>query len=130
MPDPWNLNIRDDALLDALVPATARRVCDIGCGDGFLSERLARRVPEVTAVDADAPVLDRARARFPDSPVTWLHADVMDAPLVPRSFDAVVSNATLHHLDDVPGALQRLGGLLVPGRVLLTWTAPPAPEPA
>jgi len=122
VPDPWNFNIRNDALLDALVPATARRVCDVGCGDGFLSARLARRVPEVTAVDADAPVLERARTRFPDSPVTWLHADVMTAELAPRSFDAVVSNATLHHLDDAAAALARLGGLLVPGGTLAAVT--------
>src|SRR5689334_545007 len=110
--DPWNINIHYDGLLDRLVPPHARRVCDVGCGDGFLAARLARRVPEVLAVDVDAPVLARAQRRFPQAPVRWLAADVMDAPLERASFDAVVSNATLHHLDDTPAALSRLASLL------------------
>ena len=37
---PWNLNIQTDALLADDVPAGSR-VLDVGCGDGFLSARLA-----------------------------------------------------------------------------------------
>lgn len=122
MGDPWNINIHYDGLLDRLVPPHARRVCDVGCGDGFLAARLARRVPEVLAVDVDAPVLARAQRRFPQAPVRWLAADVMDAPLERASFDAVVSNATLHHLDDTPAALSRLASLLAPGGTLAVVT--------
>lgn len=77
VPKPWNVNIHYDGTLDALVPSTARTVLDVGCGDGFLAARLARRVSHVVALDLDQPVLDRAQARFPDVPVTWLHGDVL-----------------------------------------------------
>lgn len=36
-------------LLDRCVPATAQRVLNVGCGDGFLAARLSRRVGEVIA---------------------------------------------------------------------------------
>jgi ubiquinone/menaquinone biosynthesis C-methylase UbiE len=90
----------------------------VGCGDGFLAARLARRVPLVIAIDADAPVLDRARARFPDARVTWCHGDVLSHPLERESFDAVVSNATLHQLPDAGEALRRLSQLVCPGGTL------------
>jgi 2-polyprenyl-3-methyl-5-hydroxy-6-metoxy-1,4-benzoquinol methylase len=118
MAGPWNANIHYDGRLDALVPASATSVLDVGCGDGFLAARLARRVPLVVAIDADAPVLDRARARFPDARVTWCHGDVLTHPLGPEPFDAVVSNATLHQLPDVGEALRRLSQLVRPGGTL------------
>jgi 2-polyprenyl-3-methyl-5-hydroxy-6-metoxy-1,4-benzoquinol methylase len=118
MAGPWNANIHYDGRLDACVPASATSVLDVGCGDGFLAARLARRVPFVVAIDADAPVLGRARARFPDARVTWCHGDVLTHPLGRESFDAVVSNATLHQLPDAGQALRRLSQLVRPGGTL------------
>lgn len=65
---PWHVNIHYDGRLDSLVPATARSVLDVGCGDGFLAARLALRVPHVVALDVDRLVLERAQTRFPDAP--------------------------------------------------------------
>jgi ubiquinone/menaquinone biosynthesis C-methylase UbiE len=118
MGQEWNVNIHYDAQLAASVPARAAAVLDVGCGDGFLAARLACQVPEVVAIDIDAPVLDRARARFPDAKVTWCHGDVLTYPLEPASFDAVLSNAALHHLPDTRAALRRLGELVQPGGTL------------
>jgi SAM-dependent methyltransferase len=115
VPQPWNVNIHYDATLARLAHHGARSALDVGCGDGFLSARLARSGLEVVAVDADAPVVDRARARFPDVPVDWVVGDVMVLPLAAGSFDLVVSNATLHHLGDPGAALERLGDLVRPG---------------
>lgn len=119
---PWNINIHYDGLLDAQVPSDARRVLDVGCGDGFLAARLAQRVPDVTAVDVDAPVLQRAQDRFAERPVRWVHGDVMTVSLPHAQFDAVVSNAALHHVEDTRAALERLAGLVVPGGTLAVVT--------
>lgn len=73
MTGPWNANIHYDGRLYACVPASARSVLDVGCDDGFLAARLARRVPLVVAIDIDALVLERAQARFPGAKVTWCH---------------------------------------------------------
>ena len=118
----WNVNIHYDALLDSRVPSEAERVLDVGTGDGFLAARLAERIATVIAVDIDGPVLERARARFPRAPVTWVNHDVMDTGFAPDRFDAVVSNAALHHLGDTPAALKRLASLLVPGGTLAVIT--------
>ncbi|MDT5136013.1 MAG: hypothetical protein QOD58_275 [Mycobacterium sp.] len=117
---PWNVNIHYNALVDAEVAPSAQDVLDVGCGDGFLAARLAQRIPKVTGLDVDAPVLARAAARFADTSVHWMHGDVMSAEL--PSFDAVVSNAALHHIDDTRTALTRLAGLVAPGGSLTVVT--------
>jgi 2-polyprenyl-3-methyl-5-hydroxy-6-metoxy-1,4-benzoquinol methylase len=116
--DPWNVNIHYDGKLDRCVPLDAASVLEVGCGDGFLAARLSQRIPRVVAVDADAPVLERAKQRFPSVPVTWRHGDILDLAGELGDFDAVVSNATLHHLPDTRGALACLRGLVKPGGTL------------
>ncbi|WP_232007180.1 class I SAM-dependent methyltransferase [Mycobacterium intermedium] len=122
MERPWNINIHYDGLLDAQVPSGAMRVLDVGCGDGFLAARLAQRIPDVTAVDVDPPVLQRAQDRFADKPIRWVHGDVMTAALPHAEFDAVVSNAALHHVENTRAALERLAELVVPGGTLAVVT--------
>ncbi len=113
---PWNANLHYDKVLLALTaPTGGQRVLDVGCGDGFLSAALVERGHRVTGLDADAPVLARARERWGAASVDWVHADLMTADLAPASFDAVVSNATLHHLPDTRAALRRMAELLRPG---------------
>lgn len=111
---PWNVNIHYDRLLAELAPPGSR-VLDIGCGDGFLSARLVDRGCEVVALDADADVLDRARERWVDDAIDWVHADVRSRPFPANSFDVVLSNAALHHLTDTGRALRLLGDLVRPG---------------
>lgn len=110
----WNLNIHYDRLLVALV-RPGDRVLEVGCGDGFLSARLAGAGCIVIALDADSGVLERARQRWVGYDIEWTHGDVLTRPLPVASFDVVVSNATLHHLPDAGGGLQRMSELLRPG---------------
>jgi 2-polyprenyl-3-methyl-5-hydroxy-6-metoxy-1,4-benzoquinol methylase len=115
---PWNVNIYYDGKLDRCIPADAASVLEVGCGDVFLAARLSQRVPHVVAVDIDRPVLERAKQRLPVAKVTWTHADILETSERLGSFDAVVSNATLHHLSDTRAALRCMRGLVRPGGTL------------
>ena len=96
----------------------AQRVLEVGCGDGILSAQLAQAgVPHVVGLDLDAGALDRARARHADTRIEWVHGDVFAVPFEPGSFDAVVSAATLHHVDAAQG-LVRFADLVRPGGVV------------
>ena len=111
----WNSNTQYHRLvLDALPPG-ASRVLDVGCGDGILSAELAEAgVPQVVALDADGPVLDRARRRHEGRGIEWLQGDVHTAAFEHESFDAVVSVAALHHMD-AARSLARFAQLVRPG---------------
>jgi 2-polyprenyl-3-methyl-5-hydroxy-6-metoxy-1,4-benzoquinol methylase len=122
MAAPWNVNIHYDGKLDDSVAPQAASVLEVGCGDGFLAARLSQRVPHVVAVDVDAPVLERAKQRFPAAPVAWRHGDIHDIADELGAFDAVVSNAALHHLPDTRAALASLRGLVKPGGTLALVT--------
>jgi 2-polyprenyl-3-methyl-5-hydroxy-6-metoxy-1,4-benzoquinol methylase len=122
MAEPWNINIHYDGKLDSCVKPRATSALEVGCGDGFLAARLSRRIPHVVAVDVDQPVLERAKQRFPSAAVTWRHGDILDIADELGDFDAVVSNATLHHLPDTRAALACLRGLVGPGGTLAVVT--------
>ena len=115
----WNANIHYHSVLLKAIPKTAQRVLDVGCGDGILAAQLLRAgVRHVVALDADAGVLARARARHPGVPIEWKCGDILDLhPISHCSFDAVLSVATLHHMDAIAG-LTRFAELVRPGGVV------------
>ena len=115
----WNANIHYHSILLNAVPKTAQCVLDVGCGDGILSAQLFRSgVSNVVGLDADVGVLERARVRHPGLPIDWRWGDVFDLPpSADRTFDAVLSVATLHHMD-VAAGLTRFAELVRPGGVL------------
>jgi len=118
----WDHNAYYHRLLLRHVPRGAVRVLDVGCGAGALAASAAARVDHVDALDRDPVMAEAARHRVPDN-VTVTQADVMDHPLAPSSYDAIVSMSTLHHLPLAP-ALSRLAVALRSGGVLAAIALP------
>jgi len=95
----------ESALLE-FIPATARRILDLGTGDGRLlalvREELARRGDsdtEATAVDFSPTMLEAVRKRFAADSSVSVVAHNMDEPLPALGkFDVVVSSFAIHHL--------------------------------
>lgn len=99
------------------MPIQARRVLDVGCGEGLLTRELGERVADVTGIDVDASSIDLARRTTSAPNVNYVQSDVLVAPFRPESFDAIVSVAVLHHLEMEDGLTQMVS-LLRPGGVL------------
>lgn len=111
-------------------------VLEVGCGTGWLCERL---VPygRVTGTDLADEVLARAAQRLPE--VHFVAGDFLALPFAPASFDVVVSIDVLSHFADqgafvarVAGLLRRAGLLLLGTQnrpVLERWSAIPGPQP-
>ena len=90
------------ALLDQ-IPLDARRVLDLGTGDGRLLAlvRLNRPRVEGAALDFSEPMLEQARKRFAKNAGVTIIKHDFSSPLPQEQlgkFDAVVSSLAIHHM--------------------------------
>ncbi|NAZ82013.1 methyltransferase domain-containing protein [Kineococcus sp. R8] len=109
------------ALVAEVADLAPGRALDVGCGEGADAVWLARRGWRVTALDVSRVALDRAaqHARDADVEVTWCHAGLVEADLLPGSFDLV--SAQYPVLLKTPQAVAErwLAALVAPGGTLL-----------
>lgn len=97
-----------DAFVEEHLPLAPARVLEVGCGRGGLARAIARSGYGVVAIDPEAPRGDLFQAVSLEE-----FAD-------PAPFDAVVASRALHHIADLPGALDKIARLLRrAGRLIL-----------
>lgn len=112
-----------DAFL-ALLPGTSPRVLDIGCGFGVpIAQYLIERGCRVTGVDTSVPLLNRAKAAFPEH--QWIAADMRQMP-VAGPFDGLIAWHSFFHLspEDQRGMFREFRRLAAPGAVLMFTSGP------
>jgi 2-polyprenyl-3-methyl-5-hydroxy-6-metoxy-1,4-benzoquinol methylase len=93
---------------------TGQRVCEIGCGTGRHTIRLARAGNAVTGIDLSPGMLAIAREKLSGLNVELIEGDVLTEPLTAQ-FDAVVTALVLEHIADPKAFFARVSELLVPG---------------
>lgn len=71
-------------------------VCDIGCGTGVLTHKLAEKGYKVIGVDSSEEMLGRAKSAYPDT--EWLQADALGFKLDEKA-DVIFSNAVFHWIE-------------------------------
>jgi len=94
-------------------------VLDLGCRDGALARALARRPGVERVIQADVSPAFARLARASNRFFATVAADEEFLPFAPASFDLVVSNLSLHWVNDLPGALIQLRRVLKPDGLLL-----------
>lgn len=102
----------------AQVPlASAARVIDLGCGPGNSTELLVERfgVDAVSGLDSDGDMLEKARARLPD---TRFDAADLSQWQPPADADLLYANAVLQWIPDHLALMQQWLAALRPGAVL------------
>lgn len=100
-----------------------RRILEIGCGTGYLTERLRQRFPtaEITAVDLAPGMLEMARRRLKDDSIRWICGDIEEMELT-ESYDLIVSNAAFQWFNELPQTIRKLREQLDAGGSLLFST--------
>jgi tRNA (cmo5U34)-methyltransferase len=92
-----------EAVLLEYVPKNARRILDLGTGDGRLLALLKIERPQAmsVALDFSPTMLQAARARFAEDPTIDVVEHNLDQSLSKLGrFDAVVSSFAIHHCTD------------------------------
>jgi 2-polyprenyl-6-hydroxyphenyl methylase/3-demethylubiquinone-9 3-methyltransferase len=111
--------------IDAKVEIAGKRVLDVGCGGGILSEALARRGAQVTGIDMGEAPLGVARLHLLESKldVNYEHASAEDyAARRAGEFDVVTCLEMLEHVPDPASVLHACAALLKPGGHLFVST--------
>ena len=96
-----------------------RSICDLGCGNGHITGRLAALGYEVTGVDASASGIAIARRVYPN--VEFVEA-LIDRDLRLGQFDLVVSSDVIEHMYRPSDLLEAARALLKPGGQILLGT--------
>jgi SAM-dependent methyltransferase len=97
--------------------ASARRLLELGSGDGYGAAELSEDFPGLVAVDRVAPsAASRERgARF-------VRADVSALPLAAQRFDLALSFQVIEHLPEPRAYLEALAGAIVEDGAVLVST--------
>ncbi len=90
--EPTEVTEAKIAQLLELIPARTKRICDLGCGHGMITDRLAERY-EMLGLDWSMAALRRVSAPRVCATVTTL-------PLRRGHFDLVLSSELLEHLSE------------------------------
>jgi len=101
----------------------ARRVLDVGCGEGQVSRRIAALGAEVIGLDPTTAQLRVAHER--GGPARYLSARSEEIPCRGASFDAVVLCLALEHVDPFEPAIGEVARVLAPGGLFLLLLAHP-----
>ena len=130
---PMRLNdVRMDIVVDALRDLDAKRIADLGCGEGKLLFRLSRerRVDQVLGIDASVIALERASKRLkldemggpPEGKIKLLHAALTYRDKRIAGMDAATLVEVIEHLDPdrLPALARAIFGEAKPKAVIVT----------
>jgi trans-aconitate methyltransferase len=119
--DDWDATAYDDDhsfvyeygrdLLELLEPTAGERVLDLGCGTGELTAAVSDAGATAVGLDSSAEMIATAREAHPDCSFVRADATTFDAD---EPFDAVLSNAALHWIDDQDAVLEIVRDALRP----------------
>lgn len=97
-----------------------RRILEVGCGQGYLTRRLAAWGHDVVGIDANRQAAEVAETDL----VRYMLAERLDFP--DAVFDLVVSVHAIEHIPDLAGAMREMARVLEPGgEALLVYPAEP-----
>jgi 2-polyprenyl-6-hydroxyphenyl methylase/3-demethylubiquinone-9 3-methyltransferase len=101
------------------LPLAGKRVLDVGCGGGILSDSMARKGAQVVGIDLAQKALRVAQlhaleAHTPDVEYREISAEAL-AQQEPESFDAVTCMEMLEHVPDPSSVVRACSRLVKPG---------------
>jgi ubiquinone/menaquinone biosynthesis C-methylase UbiE len=110
----WVYRPPHDEVIAQLCTHGSRKIADIACGTGILSDRIERELhpDEIYGVDMSDGMLNQARAR--SDRVRWLRGPAEQLPFDDGALDAVVTTSAFHFFDQ-PAALREFHRVLASG---------------
>lgn len=115
--NPWVLSSIDERF-----GMNACRVLDIGCGAGFLANKLASAGHEVVGIDLSEPSLEVARKHAPSRKVQYKIMDAHELAFSDGRFDVVCAMDVLEHTPLPDQLVREASRVLKPGGLFFFHT--------
>jgi ubiquinone/menaquinone biosynthesis C-methylase UbiE len=115
-------DLLDPIILQVLGDVKGKHVLDAGCGDGYLSRKLARLGAVVTGVECSQKMLDFAIDEEKKEPlkINYNQADCSSLPFLSAcTFDIVVTNNVIQDVANYQEAFKEFSRLLKSGGIYL-----------
>lgn len=125
--DKYREDLTNTAVLNAIGATRGLAVLDAGCGEGYLSRKLAQEGAIVTGIDSSAELIKAARTHeLTDKLPTSFDVGTVDSlPYDAGSFDLVLCNHLMNDLQDPAQALKEFARVLRDrGRVVILMLHP------
>jgi len=136
----YKLDQAEHAVVRDMLPVSGRRLIDIGCGYGRLSDCYLDRFQQVVMFDGSIPLLREARENTVRKAI-YVAGDLQHLPFRTASFDSIIMVRVFHHVIDSIACLSELHRVLSGGgRLVMTyrnkmypvyvlkWLAHPTPD--
>jgi 2-polyprenyl-6-hydroxyphenyl methylase/3-demethylubiquinone-9 3-methyltransferase len=111
--------------IERAVPLEGRRILDVGCGGGILSEAMARAGARVLGIDLSKAVLDVAELHALEAKVAAEYRLIAVEQLAreqPAAFDLVTCMEMLEHVPDPAASVAALAASVKPGGDVIVST--------
>lgn len=119
--DPHRIALLNPVLFSLIPSVAGKKVLDAGCGEGYISRKLARLGAAVTAIDLSRVMIEIAKERTSsDLSIEYIcgNCEKMDF-LQPKSFNVVISSMVIQDLPDHRAFLHSINTLLKDDGVLV-----------
>lgn len=90
-----------------LLPKEPKKVLDIGCGTGELTNQIAELGHEVTGIDQSVNMINQAKESYPN--LTFLQKNILTPTDQIGLYDVAFSNAVFHWIPDQDLLLKSIG---------------------
>ena len=87
-----------------------KKILDIGCGGGILSEELSKMGAKVTGIDSSKKSINIAKkhAKEQDLEIEYINGSILDASNL-GSFDCIICFEMIEHVDDPKKLIEKIG---------------------
>ena len=109
----------DPALWEIIEDVKGLKVLDAGCGNGYLSRKLAKAGAKVVGVDFSKTFINycKTREREEKLDIEYHHASLTNLEMIKdNQFDLIVSNIVMVDISDYKQAFKELGRVLKSGK--------------
>ena len=101
-------------------------VLDFGCGSGAITNKLAKTVKSIDAIDISSGMLKFAKRQAEENSIkniNYMQTSIFEERFKDETYDVILAFNVLHYIEDMPSLIQRINRLLKPNGIFISSTA-------